>query len=1159
MKKRAVSAKHATKIDIDTSQKSVVEMNSLIHDKVVYVQKIIQNTVLSINQYKKYEIFSNSDVILCISSLTDLYDKCKNILQKLANMPSIRVDQITAPSATQSSVYNEMNVLIEQLQQIVERLAIIVCGFGTLNLDDLFFISFGSELTGKKWSEPIWDDKYQLLLKYLHPIGYKTHYWKNKSKPKDLVVTPPTSASTILYCSNKITDTTITLETANQFECFDIDQSAKSVYVKIYGLRLVVHSEKKQKTLVINCLVDNIVLDCVTNAYIDYQKYMALNQTDPTTDIDIMRRMVDAFTLKDMLIYGYGDVLKKYNSVMVEVNYIKNTKLDVIIKKFLDMDVVSQRDMLIHLLMYNKEDDIQYITYLLYNLITTPNVSLSNNGGMSGSSAISPMDSAEQMLIYESFPWRIKLYFKDTMKNTIKYTKDMIHKYDVNRVSIEQQIYVMKAPENVKEKAILKLKEIKGKPDDSGNKAKQYLEGLLKIPFGVFREEPILKKIPAINAGFMEWIDKLPASIKSTIPNKKKYSTFEILQIIQRVTVFLATQMPDEYTAVLKQMNVKQINNAVAWVNGVYKTLGLSSHIPSTKSKDEKIGAIQEFVSEFRADMQSMAGLYDSSVDGSGLVRTIRSMEQSKTNILNIKHSLNEVGEILDASIHGHTHAKDQIMKIVGQWMNGEQSGYCFGFEGSPGIGKTSLAKKGLAQCLRDGDSTRPFAFIALGGSCNGSTLEGHSYTYVNSTWGRIVDILMDTKCMNPIIYIDELDKVSKTEHGKEIIGILTHLIDTTQNDVFQDKYFSGIDIDLSKALFIFSYNDPTQIDRILLDRIHRIKFDNLSLDDKIVIVRKYILPEINRKMGFDTIVELTDDTIEYLITTYTFESGVRKLKEVLFDLFGEINIELLKCHEVDAISLPIVLTPESIETKYLKKYDAITDKKIHDFDEVGVINGLWASMYGKGGVIPIQTMFYPSNSFLELKLTGMQGDVMKESMNVAKSLAWQLLEEHEQEALVKQFEKTKCQGLHIHCPDGAVSKDGPSAGTAITLAILSLFMNKSICYDVAITGEITLQGNVTEIGGLEDKIIGGIKAGVKTFLYPSRNKKEFDKFWGKYQNKNVVKGIAFHPVDTIHDTFPHIFKSGGGAPNEFPPLLGADRPQSLRPNGATGNATTSH
>jgi len=152
----------------------------------------------------------------------------------------------------------------------------------------------------------------------------------------------------------------------------------------------------------------------------------------------------------------------------------------------------------------------------------------------------------------------------------------------------------------------------------------------------------------------------------------------------------------------------------------------------------------------------------------------------------------------------------------------------------------------------------------------------------------------MESKCMNPIIYIDELDKVSKTEHGKEIVGVLTHLTDPTQNDVFQDKYFTGIDLDLSKALIIFSYNDVSQIDRILLDRIHRIKFDNLTNNEKIVIVKKFLLPEINKKMGFENVVLMSDDVIDFIIQEYTREPGVRKLKELLFDLFGEINLELL-------------------------------------------------------------------------------------------------------------------------------------------------------------------------------------------------------------------------------------------------------------------------
>jgi ATP-dependent Lon protease len=376
---------------------------------------------------------------------------------------------------------------------------------------------------------------------------------------------------------------------------------------------------------------------------------------------------------------------------------------------------------------------------------------------------------------------------------------------------------------------------------------------------------------------------------------------------------------------------------------------------------------------------------------------------------------------------------------------------------------------------------------------------------------------------MNPIIYVDELDKVSKTEHGKEIIGILMHLIDTTQNNGFQDKYFSGIELDLSKALFIFSYNDPSQIDKILLDRIHRIRFENLSFDEKIVIVRKYILPEINRKMGFsdDTIV-LTDEMVEYIIETYTLESGVRKLKEVIFDLFGEINIELLQNSE--EIQIPFVLTKEHMNTRYLQKYTKVRDTLIHKTPEIGILNGLWASVYGKGGIIPIQTMFYPSASFLELRLTGLQGDVMKESMNVAKSLAWNMLDPNTQKSLVKTFEETKCQGLHIHCPEGAVPKDGPSAGTAITLAIFSLFTSKQIRNDIAITGEINLQGFVTEIGGLEDKIHGGIKAGITTFLFPKANIPDFEKYMKKYEKITVEKKIRFFPVSHISETFEHVF-----------------------------------
>ena len=245
----------------------------------------------------------------------------------------------------------------------------------------------------------------------------------------------------------------------------------------------------------------------------------------------------------------------------------------------------------------------------------------------------------------------------------------------------------------------------------------------------------------------------------------------------------------------------------------------------------------------------------------------------------------------LDVCTHGLNDAKMQIMQFLGQWIaNPAAMGSAIAIHGPPGTGKTSLIKEGISKILG-----REFTFIALGGAGDSSFLEGHSYTYEGSSWGRIVQIIIDSKCMNPVIYFDELDKVSDTPRGEEIIGILTHLTDTSQNSQFHDKYFSEIDFDLSKCLFIFSYNDESKVNPILRDRMYRIQTKGYESKEKVVIARDYLLPKIREQVNFkEGEVIIPDDTIQYIVGNSAMtkeESGVRNLKRCLEIIHTKLNL----------------------------------------------------------------------------------------------------------------------------------------------------------------------------------------------------------------------------------------------------------------------------
>jgi len=280
---------------------------------------------------------------------------------------------------------------------------------------------------------------------------------------------------------------------------------------------------------------------------------------------------------------------------------------------------------------------------------------------------------------------------------------------------------------------------------------------------------------------------------------------------------------------------------------------------------------------------------------------------------------------ILDKAVYGLNDAKEQIMQMVGQWIaNPSAMGTAIAIKGPMGTGKTTLVKEGISKILG-----RDFAFIALGGATDSSFLEGHSYTYEGSTWGQIVDILIKCKSMNPVFYFDELDKVSDTPKGEEITGILTHLTDTAQNSKFHDKYFAELDFDLSRCLFIFSYNDESKINPILRDRMYRIQTKGYDKKEKTTISNDYLLPKIQEQVRFGSEdIIIPEETVHNIIDNHTDkEDGVRNLKRCLEIIYTKLNLyrlmkpgtNLFDKESTLKVEFPMTVTVEVVE-KLLKK-----------------------------------------------------------------------------------------------------------------------------------------------------------------------------------------------------------------------------------------------
>ena len=430
-------------------------------------------------------------------------------------------------------------------------------------------------------------------------------------------------------------------------------------------------------------------------------------------------------------------------------------------------------------------------------------------------------------------------------------------------------------------------------------------------------------------------------------------------------------------------------------------------------------------------------------------------------------------------------------------------------FVGPPGVGKTSLANS-ISKALK-----RELVRIALGGLEDVNELRGHRRTYIGAMPGRIVQGIIEAKAMNPVIVLDEIDKLARSYRG-DPTAVLLEILDPEQNSKFRD-YYLNFNIDLGKIIFIATANEISPIPAPLRDRMEFIQLNSYTPQEKLEIFKRYLLPQELQKHGLNANeISISKPAMSELIEEYTRESGVRNLRRQTANILRKAAVKILQNEE------KISITPKNI-SEYL-------DKKVYEInptakaDKVGIVNGLaWTSV--GGDVLRIEAIRIKGSGKLEI--TGQLGDVMKESAQIAFSLIKTLIDSGKIKVpryLIRQDDKGedisvyRGYDLHIHVPEGATPKDGPSAGITMSTAIASILSDQKVRHDVAMTGEITLSGDVLPIGGLKEKLIAAYKAKIKTALIPRKNyETDLDEIPSEV--KDNMKIIA---VNTIDDVLKH-------------------------------------
>ena len=461
---------------------------------------------------------------------------------------------------------------------------------------------------------------------------------------------------------------------------------------------------------------------------------------------------------------------------------------------------------------------------------------------------------------------------------------------------------------------------------------------------------------------------------------------------------------------------------------------------------------------------------------------------------------LKKVRETLNKTHYGLENIKTRIIEFLAvKKISKNLKSPIICLVGPPGVGKTSLAKS-IAKSIN-----RNFVKISVGGVNDEAEIIGHRRTYIGANPGRIISAMKKSKTSNPVFLIDEIDKMSKDYKG-DPASCLLEVLDPEQNKYFCDNYIEE-EYDLSNIMFIITANDLYKIPAALRDRLEVIQLSGYTEYEKLDIAKRHLLPKLLKEHGIDKkSVIFKDSSIMEIIRHYTKEAGVRELERTIASVIRKIVTKMLENKK----NIKYTIDQKDIDNYLGKRKYFYTSKE--EKSTVGIANGLAYTQFG-GSTLPIEVTYYKGKG--ELVLTGSLGEIMKESAKIALSY----IKSHSSEFDI-DYNTIKNSDIHIHVPEGAVQKDGPSAGITLTTAIISAFKNKAIDNEVGMTGEMTLRGNVLPIGGLKEKTIGAHRSGIKKIIIPKQNERDLDEI-----PKEIKQELEFILVDEYKNIYDIIYK----------------------------------